>query len=68
MSFGFSVGNFITAIELANKIRKEFVDASSHGAQSETLIQVRIGCKGYGTYWSRSDDQGYAGMSDSLGP
>ncbi|KFY69225.1 hypothetical protein V496_00421 [Pseudogymnoascus sp. VKM F-4515 (FW-2607)] len=29
MSFGFSVGDFITAIELANKIRKEFVDAPS---------------------------------------
>ena len=30
MSFGFSVGDFIAAIELANKIRKEFVDAPSH--------------------------------------
>ncbi|KFY02660.1 hypothetical protein O988_02000, partial [Pseudogymnoascus sp. VKM F-3808] len=29
MSFGFSVGDFITAIELANRIRKEFVDAPS---------------------------------------
>ncbi|KAL2014315.1 hypothetical protein VTN00DRAFT_1840 [Thermoascus crustaceus] len=27
MSFGFSVGDFITVIELANKIRKEFVEA-----------------------------------------
>ncbi|KAF4631610.1 hypothetical protein G7Y89_g6521 [Cudoniella acicularis] len=27
MSFGFSVGDFIAAIELANKIRKEFIDA-----------------------------------------
>lgn len=27
MSFGFSVGDFIAAIELASKIRKEFVDA-----------------------------------------
>ncbi|KAH6718299.1 hypothetical protein BKA61DRAFT_599405 [Leptodontidium sp. MPI-SDFR-AT-0119] len=27
MSFGFSVGDFIAAIELAKKIRKEFVDA-----------------------------------------
>jgi hypothetical protein len=26
MSFGFSVGDFIAAIELVNKIRKEFVD------------------------------------------
>jgi hypothetical protein len=29
MSFGFSIGDFITVIELANKIRKEFVDAPS---------------------------------------
>jgi hypothetical protein len=29
MSFGFSVGDFIAAFELANKIRKEFVDAPS---------------------------------------
>jgi hypothetical protein len=27
MSFGFSVGDFFAAIELANKIRKEFIDA-----------------------------------------
>jgi hypothetical protein len=30
MGFGFSVGDFITVIELANKIRKEFVGALSH--------------------------------------
>ena len=29
MSFGFSVGDFIAVIELANKIRKDFVDAPS---------------------------------------
>ncbi|TGO44037.1 hypothetical protein BCON_0632g00010 [Botryotinia convoluta] len=29
MSFGFSMGDFITVIELANKIRKVFVDATS---------------------------------------
>ncbi|KAH8761909.1 hypothetical protein BGZ57DRAFT_858065 [Hyaloscypha finlandica] len=29
MSFGFSIGDFITVIELANKIRKDFVDAPS---------------------------------------
>jgi hypothetical protein len=29
MSFGFSVGDFIAAIDLANKIRREFVDAPS---------------------------------------
>jgi hypothetical protein len=29
MSFGFSIGDFIAAIELANKIRKEFADAPS---------------------------------------
>jgi hypothetical protein len=27
ISFGFSVGDFIAAIELANKVRKEFVGA-----------------------------------------
>ena len=27
MSFGFSVGDFLAAIQLANKIRKEFADA-----------------------------------------
>jgi hypothetical protein len=27
MSFGFSVGDFLTAIELANRIRSRFVDA-----------------------------------------
>jgi len=27
MSFGFSIGDFLAAIELANKIRKEFVNA-----------------------------------------
>ncbi|KAF4636667.1 hypothetical protein G7Y89_g1421 [Cudoniella acicularis] len=30
MSFGFSVGDFIAAIELANKIRKDFVGAPKH--------------------------------------
>ncbi len=29
MSFGFSVADFLAAIELVNKIRKEFVDAPS---------------------------------------
>jgi hypothetical protein len=29
MSFGFSVGDFIEAIKLAHKIRKEFADAPS---------------------------------------
>lgn len=29
MSFGFSVGDFIAVIELANRVRKEFVDAPS---------------------------------------
>ena len=29
MSFGFSVGDFLAAIQLANKIRKEFADAPS---------------------------------------
>jgi hypothetical protein len=29
MSFGFSIGDAIAVIELANKIRKEFVNAPS---------------------------------------
>jgi len=29
MSFGFSIGDFIMAIELANRIRKEFAGAPS---------------------------------------
>ena len=29
MSFGFSVGDFVAAIELANKIRKDFANAPS---------------------------------------
>ena len=40
MSFGFSVGDFIAAIEFANKIRKEFVDAPSQfkGISDECVI------------------------------
>jgi hypothetical protein len=29
MSFGFGMGDFIAVLELANKIRKEFADATS---------------------------------------
>jgi hypothetical protein len=29
MSFGFSIGDIIAVFELANKIRKEFIDAPS---------------------------------------
>lgn len=29
MSFGFSIGDFITVIELASRVRKEFVGAPS---------------------------------------
>jgi hypothetical protein len=29
MSFGFSIGDFITILQLAKEIRKEFVDAPS---------------------------------------
>jgi hypothetical protein len=39
MSFGFSVGDFIVAIELANKIRREFVDASS---QFKAILDVYV--------------------------
>jgi hypothetical protein len=44
MSFGFSVGDFVAAIELANKIRKEFVDAPSQfkGISDECVILTRL--------------------------
>ena len=44
MSFGFSVGDFIAAIKLANKIRKEFVDAPSQlkGISDECVTLTRI--------------------------
>ena len=29
MSFGFSIGDFVTIIELANRVRKEFAGAPS---------------------------------------
>jgi hypothetical protein len=29
MSFGFSIGDFLTVIELINKIRREFIGAPS---------------------------------------
>jgi hypothetical protein len=44
MSFGFSVGDFIAAIELTNKIRKEFVDAPSQfkGISDKCVILTRL--------------------------
>jgi hypothetical protein len=44
MSFGFSIGDFMAAIELANKIRKEFVDAPSQfkDISNEYVIQVYL--------------------------
>jgi hypothetical protein len=44
MSFGFSVGDFIAAIELANKIRKEFVDAPRQlkAISDECVILTRL--------------------------
>ena len=33
MSFGFSVGDFITVLQLASNIRKQFVDAPSQFKQ-----------------------------------
>ncbi|KAH8645974.1 hypothetical protein BGZ60DRAFT_535757 [Tricladium varicosporioides] len=43
MSFGFSVGDFIATIELANRIRKEFVDAPSQfKAISEEVRSLAI--------------------------
>jgi hypothetical protein len=44
MSFGFSIGDFITAIELANKIRKKFVGAPS---QFENISDEYV-IQGYG--------------------
>ncbi len=43
MSFGFSVGDFIAAIELANKIRKEFVDAPGQfkAISDECVVYIR---------------------------
>lgn len=42
MSFGFSIGDFIAAIELANRIRKDFVDAPSQfkDISDEYVIQA----------------------------
>jgi hypothetical protein len=42
MSFGFSVGDFITAIELANRIRTQFVDAPDQfkAISDEWVIQT----------------------------
>ena len=44
MSFGFSVGDFIAAIELANKIRKEFVDAPGQfkAISDECVFNIRL--------------------------
>lgn len=33
MSFGFSIGDFLTVLELGNKIRKEFVGAPNQFQQ-----------------------------------
>lgn len=42
MSFGFSAGDFIAMIELAKRIRKEFVDAPSQfkDISDECVIEV----------------------------
>ena len=44
MSFGFSVGDFIAVIELANKIRREFVDAPSQfkAVLDECVFWIRL--------------------------
>jgi hypothetical protein len=39
MSFGYSVGDFIAVIELANKIRKDFLDAPS---QFKAIVDVCV--------------------------
>jgi hypothetical protein len=43
MSFGFSVGDFIAAIELAKKIRKGFIDAPNQfSAVSEEFVTSKL--------------------------
>jgi hypothetical protein len=71
MSFGFSVGDFITVIELANKIRKDFVDAPSQfKAISDehviltTILSTSDSADGTGSEASRSSSS----MSKSSSP
>jgi hypothetical protein len=46
MSFGYSVGDFITVLRLANKIRERLVDASEQfEAISDELVTPVV------TYW-----------------
>ncbi len=44
MSFDFSVGDFLAAIQLANKIRKEFVDAPSQfkAITDEYVVWIQV--------------------------
>ena len=44
MSFGFSVGDFIAAIVLANKIRKQFKDAPSQvsSLSDECVVYTKL--------------------------
>ncbi|OBT62628.1 hypothetical protein VE03_08515 [Pseudogymnoascus sp. 23342-1-I1] len=56
MSFGFSVSDFITAIQLANKIRKEFVDAPSQfKAVSDELRTLSIVLQDADVAFSKQD-------------
>jgi hypothetical protein len=42
MSFGFGVGDFLAVIQLANKVRKDFVDAPSQFSDiSDVYVAAR---------------------------
>jgi hypothetical protein len=44
MSFGFSIGDFITALEFANNVQKEFVDEPRQfkAVSDECVCYIRI--------------------------
>jgi hypothetical protein len=45
MSFGFSVGDFVTVLQLANKIRGRFVDAPEQfKAISDERVTLMVTC------------------------
>ena len=42
MSFGFSIGDFLAAIDLANKIRREFVGAPTQFKDISNEFVTRV--------------------------
>ena len=42
MSFGFSIGDFLAAIDLANKIRREFVGAPTQFKDISNEFVIRV--------------------------